>query len=159
MQSGGSQYPRHYTRNSTTFLIGGQGQIGDSLMGDWPLPANRLSFNPHVADTFSTERTDYVIGDAATAYPATLGVEQFDRHFLYIRPSTFVIVDRLQTAAPQTYTFMLQHRADVFSWNESRVLLTDGPASMTMNVLQPEQWTPSEEFPLLLSNRVGAVGA
>ena len=83
VQSEGSGYPLHHTRKSTTILINGQGQIGDSTHGTWVYPANPLAMNPHLEEQpGSTPRTEYVIADATTAYPAATGLQMFQRHFL-----------------------------------------------------------------------------
>ena len=40
----------------------------------------------------------------------------------------------------------MQNPSDVWSWDTSRVLITDGPAQMTVNVLQPQPWTVEKSF-------------
>ncbi|RPH95690.1 DUF4962 domain-containing protein [candidate division KSB1 bacterium] len=155
----GVQSPYQHTYKSTTILINNRGQIGNGTKGTWPLPADKFSFNPHLADTFATDRMDYVIGDASSVYPADAGMQMFQRHLLYVRPSTFMIVDRLEAAAPSTFTFFLRNELDAFTWNTSRVLISDGSARMTVHVLQPDPWNISKNFDYYYYTSWGGWGA
>jgi hypothetical protein len=146
IQSAGRQNPVQYTRNSATVLINGQGQIGDGMKGFWPLPANKFSMNPHIAEASATHHTDYVVGDATTSYTSATGLTQFLRGVLYIRPSTFWVVDRLAASTPSTFSFWLRNVHNVWTWNSSRVLINDGPAQMTMSVLEPASWTAGTRY-------------
>ncbi len=96
IQPAGLQSPVHRTYNTTTMLVNGKGQIGDSLKNEWPLPVDELSMNPHLADTFMLKSVDYVVGDATTSYPSSLGLTRFHRHLLYVRPDLVVIVDDMK---------------------------------------------------------------
>ncbi|MBK6767339.1 MAG: DUF4962 domain-containing protein [bacterium] len=137
IQPAGLQSPVHRTYNSTTMLVNGKGQIGDSLKNEWPLPINRLSMNPHLADTFMLETVDYVVGDATTSYPSTLGLTRYQRHFLYVRPDLLVIVDDMKAAVPSTFTFLLRNRQNIFSYSPSSIFIDGTSTDADMFMLAP----------------------
>ena len=146
VESSGVQSPRQYTKHSTTILINGHGQIGDSLKGSWIDANNHLTYNPHLEESYGTAKFDYVIGDASTAYQPADGMQRFKRHVLYVRPSTFIILDDLKAQNPATFSFMLQHPANIFTWDTSKVTLTYNGSQMEMRVLDPAPWTASASF-------------
>ncbi len=143
----GAQYPKSFTRNSPTILVNGQPQIGDSTKGGgWPGDAYASHYYPHLADTFESKTVDYVIGDATRAYYPYVGLTQFERHLLFIRPKMIVMVDRLKATSPSTFTFLLCNFQNIYSWDTQRIYMTIGDAQLSMRVLEPEQWTASTSF-------------
>ncbi len=146
VESSGVQSPLQYTKHSTTILINGHGQIGDSLKGSWIDATNRLTYNPHLQESYGATKFDYVIGDASTAYQPADGMRRFKRHVLYIRPSTFVILDDLKAQNPATFSFMLQHPLNIWTWDTSKVTMTYNSAQMVMRVLEPSPWTASASY-------------
>lgn len=157
LQSAGLQ-SIHRTYNGNTMLVNGYGQIGDSTKGSWQLPANRLDMNPHLADTFCLKTVDYVVGDATTSYPAYLGLQRFHRHLLYVRPDMVMIVDRMKTASPSTFTFIMRNRSDVFAWDADKVTLDGDFADANMFMLEPAARTTSESFNYYYSTQWGGWG-
>ncbi len=157
-QSSGVQVPQQYTRHSSTVLINGHGQLGDSTKGSWILSSNYASYNPHIEDHYATPKLDYVIGDASSAYQPVDGMQRFERHILYVRPSTFVIFDDLAAQAPATFSFMLQNESNVWTWDASRVLISQSGTQMAMRVLEPQPWTASSTFEYYYSDDWGGWG-
>jgi hypothetical protein len=146
IESSGVQSPFQFTKNSSTVLINGHGQIGDSLKGSWIDATNHLAYNPHLEESYGATKIDYVIGDATTAYQPSDGMRRFKRHVLYIRPSMFVILDDLKSQAPATFSFMLQHPLNIWTWDSSKVTMTYNSAQMVMRVLDPTPWNASASY-------------
>lgn len=59
---------------------------------------------------------DYACGDAAHSYPPTR-VRSITRQFLYLRPDTFVIFDRVEATRPQLEKIWLLHSLYRPKWN------------------------------------------
>ncbi|WP_158289613.1 heparinase II/III domain-containing protein [Paenibacillus flagellatus] len=76
----------------STIQVDGKGQ---SLLGNGTLTKGLL------APTY-----DYVKGSAAGAY-ANPKLTKFDRHVVYLKPDTFVLLDDLQADAPHVYDWVL----------------------------------------------------
>ncbi|HEX7897446.1 MAG TPA: heparinase II/III family protein [Planctomycetota bacterium] len=90
----------------------------------------------------------YVCGDAAAAY-APSKVQKFTRHFLYLRPHTFVVFDVLQTKAGLKSTWVLNTLTDaVVSGDAAHVKA--GPGRLSVKCLLPE----NAEFRLVPNGRV-----
>ena len=146
VQSAGLQSPVHRTRNSTTMLVNGQGQIGDSTKGLWPLPSNKFDMNPHLADTFMLKSVDYVIGDATTSYPSTLGLTRFQRHVLYVRPDFVLLLDDMRATSPSTYTLLLRNPSNLFLNETSRIRMFGSYGIADMYMLAPANRTYAQTF-------------
>lgn len=146
VQPAGLQSPFHRTYNTTTMLVNGQGQIGDSTKGTWPLPANKFSMNPHLADTFMLKSVDYVIGDATTAYPSALGLTRFERHVLFVRPDMVMVLDDMRAAAPSTFTFLLRNPNNVFLDEADKIRMVGNYTTVDMHMLSPQDRTNANTF-------------
>lgn len=78
----------------------------------------------------------YVCGDASAAYsPSKL--QKFTRHFLYLRPHTFVIFDVLQTKPGLKSTWVLNTLTDAVVTGDS-ALVKAGPGRLSVKCLLPE---------------------
>ena len=155
VQSSGVQSPHQFTRHSTTLLINGHGQVGDSAKGSWITSENYASYNPHLVKSFGSPKIDYVVGDASTCYPILDGLTRFHRHMLYVRPSTLIIFDDIKAQGPKTFSFVLQHPQNIWTWDTARVLLTQQSAQMAMRVLEPPAWTATAAFDYYYSQSWG----
>jgi len=125
------------TEYQNTALVNGIGQEGDgsawfqgSLLCVESRGARitRADFDPD---------THYLIGDATAAYREEAGLTEFLRHILYIKPSTWVIVDEFQANDPSTYELFF-HADFPFQdqgQNTYRVEGTNG--SLSMQILKP----------------------
>jgi hypothetical protein len=111
-------------------LINGKGQ------GVWNrAAAGRIAAFEH------TEMADYAAGDATAAYQqpsldaplelcaAQEGVVRVIRHFVYLRPNVFVLLDDIETRAPASLQFLL-HAPNAFQLDPGGRLATvaNGPA-------------------------------
>lgn len=142
VQTPGLQDPVHRTKHSTTILINGQGQVGDSTKGlVWPTPSYATVMNPHLALTFESKTVDYVIGDATTSYLPQTGLTMFERHLIFIRPKLIWVIDRLKASSPSTFSLVLRNESDIFSWDDQRVLLSGNNAELAVFIPEPDAWT------------------
>ncbi len=146
VQSAGLQSPQHRTFNSTTMLVNGQGQIGDSTKGTWPLPANELQMNPSLIDTFFLKHTDYVVGDATSSYPSTLGLTRYQRHMLYVRPDLLVVLDDMRSSSPATFTYIVRNPSNIFSTQGNKIFINGTWTDSDMHMLAPASRTLSNGF-------------
>lgn len=118
-------------------LVNGAGRIGDSTKGEWPLPANKLSMNPQLVDTFMLKHTNYVVGSATTAYPSTLGLTRYRRHLLYVRPDMVVVLDDMRATTPSTFTFIMRNPSNIFSQVGSKIQMHGSNVDADMHMLLP----------------------
>ncbi len=96
------------TRNHNTILVDGQGQYGDGEM--WPRPTPGRA---HVTRFATSNGATIVTGEAASAYPETLGVVRAERTFVLAGPNLAVVCDRLETRTPRTFTWLLHSQGDI----------------------------------------------
>jgi hypothetical protein len=102
------------TCNHNTVLVDGQGQVGDGEM--WPRPKPGRA---HLLGFAQAAGRCIVTGSAASAYPADLGVTQFDRTLVLASADFAVVFDRLSADAPRTFTWLLNHWGTVESGQDS----------------------------------------
>lgn len=95
------------TDDHNTILINGRGQEKDGLYEMFKEVANERLDKVRIAETFGNERFFYARGEAASGYYEDLGVQKFDRHFLYIAPSYFIVWDELETEKASEFSFLL----------------------------------------------------
>ncbi len=60
-----------------------------------------------IAEFSQTKDYFYARGSAASVYYEDLGLQKFDRHFLFVAPDYFVIWDELEASQPREYKFLL----------------------------------------------------
>jgi hypothetical protein len=95
-------YKQTRAHNAITY-DGGKGQnLG-------PLGDGSRAYSGKIARFSSTAGVDTVVGDARAAYGP--GVSQARRTLVYIRPSTLVVVDQLQSDAPRSWEWNLHTMA------------------------------------------------
>ncbi len=86
------------TANHNTILVDGKGQYGDGEM--WPRPNAGRAF---LRGFTSAGEVGLVTGEAASAYPAELGLKRFERTLALLGPELVVIHDTLEADAPHTF--------------------------------------------------------
>lgn len=158
VQAAGLQSPFHRTYNTTTILVNGQGQIGDSTKGIWPLPIDELSMNPHLADTFMLKNVDYVVGDATTSYPTVLGLTKFKRHILYVRPDLVVVLDDLKATNPSTFSFLIRHPSQIYTYTGNSVFIDGLRTDSDMFMLSPPDRTHQYYYSNYYESSIGGWG-
>jgi hypothetical protein len=106
-----------------TVQSGGQSPIQDKTWWKlWGLPEPKPGDRPFREGRIVAYETspilDYAAGDATYSYPPTR-VKSITRQFVYLRPDTFVIFDRVACAEPGIETRWLLHSLYEPSWNGS----------------------------------------
>jgi len=120
--------PAAYTHNKltsleNTVLVDEQGQRGEREWFDGYTYLNAPS-QPHIEHVISTPDADYVVGEAAPAYPEDVGLRSFKRRVLFVKEeSPFVVVaDQLVMDSPKSLRWC--YHADVpFSTDEKQFSL------------------------------------
>lgn len=81
--------------NHSTLLVKGRGQLGDEVQ--WFAAAEALKFGhyPNVLQAVTQPAWDYVVADVAPAYHPALGLKQFTRHYLFIKPDILLLADQV----------------------------------------------------------------
>jgi len=96
------------TRNHNTILVDGKGQYGDGEM--WPRPTPGRA---HITDFVTQGDITMALGDAASAYPAELGLTRFERTLVLAGRDLVVVCDRLAAKQPRTFSWLLHHWGEV----------------------------------------------
>ena len=97
-----------------TLLIDGKGQIGEDAYlfinqhevgekGMWfsAIEQIRTKSHPRVTAAASTPQMDYIVGDAAEAYPQESGLRRFERRVIFLKPDIVIVVDDVETDRPR----------------------------------------------------------
>jgi hypothetical protein len=94
-------YRAKWTGQHNTLLIDGRGQLGEGkqwFQGAQPLA---VKARPRVLRAASSPELDHIVSDAARAYPSDLGLQQFQRHLLFVKPDVLIVVDDIQLQKPR----------------------------------------------------------
>jgi heparin/heparan-sulfate lyase len=118
---------------------------GQSLRGAWPtqnLPdwlAKRQQFERGTIGAYDNQPEYlYVAGDCTRAYsPAKLS--SWVRQIVFVRPGTFVILDRVAAAKPEFEKTWVLHTHDEPKIEGAKVSATNGKGRLTVETLLPEQ--------------------
>lgn len=103
-------YSAKWTDQQNTVLVNGAGQTGEGQ--EW-FETTRLRLEargPAILRVNSTPAMDYILADVAPAYDPELGLTCFRRHFAWVKPDVWIIVDELESAEPAS--FSLHFHAD-----------------------------------------------
>jgi hypothetical protein len=88
------------------------------------------------AADFGTD-THYLIGDATAAYKEEAGLLEFLRHVLYIKPSTWVIVDEFEADAPSTFELYFHADFPFEDLGQNLYKVEGASGSLSMQLLKP----------------------
>jgi hypothetical protein len=94
-------YRSKWTGQHNTLLIDGRGQLGEGAQwfrGSQPLA---VKARPRILLAESTPDLDHVVGDATEAYPEDLGLEQFERRLLCLKPNVLIVADDIRLKEPR----------------------------------------------------------
>jgi hypothetical protein len=99
----GDGYFKKFTAYGNTLRVNGKGQIGEG--GEWfeSLALRRAQRGPRILAGRLNGVFEYTIGDLAPAYPDELRIRRMTRKILYLRPTTWIVVDEIETVAPMTF--------------------------------------------------------
>ncbi len=119
------------TSNHNTILVDGEGQYGSGEM--WPRPTpGRARITG-----FATEGDITIIAaDPSSAYPTEMALTRFERIVALAGPDLAVVYDRLQSAEPHVFSWLLHHYGEA-SEADGIWTVTHGQAQLTIAPLQP----------------------
>ncbi len=123
------------TRNHNTILVDGKGQLGDSEM--WPKPTSGTS---KVTGFLRQGQVTIAAGEAASAYPAALGVSTFERFLVMTGPDLMVTYDRLAASKAVTFSWLLHHYGKQ-TVKGGRFSIVRNQAQLTVTPLRPAGYT------------------
>ena len=124
------------TDDHNTVLVNGRGQANDGIYEMFKDVPNERLDKIRLAEVDAGSGYLYARGEAASGYYADLGIQKFDRHFIYIEPGYFVIWDELQTAKPSTLTFLLNADREIVG-KDSKFELINGDERLLVERLDP----------------------
>ena len=96
-------YKAKWTKYQNTMLINGHGQTGEGAVWFEGIQLRREKRGPKILSAESCHSHDRIIADATQAYSASTGLKRFIRHFIYIKPSCWIIADELEAESPSTF--------------------------------------------------------
>jgi len=138
---GDDGYSAKFTRQQNTVVVNGVGQNGEG--GDWfeGVYIRREKRWPHIVRVDAGKDCDYVIGNAAPAYPLTVGLRRFLRHVLFIKPDCWVILDELETEQPATFELFFHAYHPFRAESGNQFVLRAPNGSLLLTPLLPKQVT------------------
>ncbi len=130
-------YRAKWTGQHNTLLVDGEGQMGEGNQwfdGTVPLAAKA---QPAITRVFSSRTFDHIVGDAAAAYPARLGVRRFQRQLLFLKPDVLLVVDDIQLDEPRTLELRFHPEATEFKRQERAFVFQEPRAVLRLESLVP----------------------
>ncbi|MHB9106438.1 MAG: heparinase II/III domain-containing protein [Armatimonadota bacterium] len=143
------------TAQQNTVLVNGIGQTGEGQ--DW-METTQLRLEkrgPSIIHVESTPEADYIIGNVAPAYEPQAKLTKFLRHFLYLKPSCWVIVDELEAEEPSTFELYFHSDFPFAATGDRECTATGGRGMLRVTSLAPEKVTlrPFTKPRLLVNNQ------
>ncbi len=86
-------YRSKWTGQHNTLLIDGKGQFGEGKQWFQGAEMLKAKAHPRVTTAVSTPLLDHIAGDGTEAYPSDLGLQRFQRHLLFLKPNTLLVLD------------------------------------------------------------------
>lgn len=125
------------TDDHNTILVNGRGQEKDGVYEMFKEMPNERLDRLRLAEVDSAAGYFYARGEASAGYYTDLGIQKFDRHFLYVQPGYFVIWDELATEKPSTFTFLLNADREI-TRDDLTANLINGNAGMQVVRVAPD---------------------
>ncbi|RIK79568.1 hypothetical protein DCC62_05305 [candidate division KSB1 bacterium] len=134
---------RRDTRLNNTITIDGRGQVGDSA--PWApefVPPDRFA---RITDFRRDETLQWIEADLTSSYLDFLGVESLVRRLYLLRPSLFIIHDRIELKHERELQWNLHTYGEISEISRAPNLqfqITDGEQSLQLLCILPEkaQW-------------------
>lgn len=126
-----------WTRDENTVLANGRGQAGEG--GEW---LDYMAFQarepaPEILRAETTERFDYLLGDAGNVYVEEAGLRHFRRHLLFLKPDVVVLFDDLEAARPSRFDWRLQAQEEPKRLAPDRFEIRRGDVRLSVQPLRP----------------------
>ena len=118
-------YRPKWTGQHNTLLIGGRGQMGEGAQwfhGDEPLGHKA---RPTIVLVRSTEAFDHMEGDATAAYAPGLGLQQFVRHLVFLKPDVLIVADEIRAEGDSELELRFHPETDLVA--QGTAFLSRGP--------------------------------
>ena len=118
-------YRPKWTGQHNTLLIGGRGQMGEGAQwfrGDEPLGHKA---RPTIALVRSTDAFDHMKGDATAAYAPGLGLQQFVRHLVFLKPDVLIVADEIRAEGDSELELRFHPETDLVP--QGTAFLSRGP--------------------------------
>ena len=138
------------TGQHNTLLVDGEGQRGEHTKWfNLPMPLP-LQGEPNITECRSTPDFDVITGEASGAYPPTLGLKQFTRHLLFIKPSALLVIDDIQLDRPHDLELRFHPEYPAIAQGNGSFCATGKKAQLRIENLTPENVSSkSGDFPAL----------
>jgi len=85
----------------------------------------------------TTKRFDYVVGEAADAYPNGL-LKRFTRHILFVKPDAIVVYDRLEAPEASSFAWHLHTPTEMIVNGQQDIRVVNEGASAQASFLWPQ---------------------
>lgn len=136
-------YKSKWTNFQNTMLINGHGQTGEGAMWFEGQQLRRERRGPMILRAESSESHDEIIADATCAYGAETGLKKFIRHFLYIKPSIWLIADELEAGSPSTFELYFHADNPFEAIDDCSFRVTCEHGSLLLQSLMPQSVSAS----------------
>ena len=128
------------TEHHNTLLVDGQGQGNEGKGHD---PWDNFSYdqlnNVRIREAQFDKGFLYVEGDAAAAYPASLGLTHYARHLLMTSSKNITVWDDIQSEQPHTFSGLLHSDTTVTKIKNRKFEIAAGPATLTIDSVLPKK--------------------
>ena len=132
-------YQQKATAQHNTLVVDGQGQIGEGNMWFAGSPMLGRPAQPHIVKAVSTPAMDTIVGDAAAAYPADLGLKRFVRTWLYCKPDVLLVIDDIETDQPRDLELRFHPEAQPEAAGANVWLAKGKQSVLRLALLTPDQ--------------------
>jgi len=136
-------YKSKWTKFQNTMLMNGHGQTGEGAMWFEGQQLRREKRGPKILRAESSDTHDEIIADATRAYDTETGLKKFVRHFLYIKPSIWLIADELEAEKPSTFELYFHADQPFESLDERSFRVTCENGSLLLRSLMPQSVSAS----------------
>ncbi|MCE9591559.1 MAG: heparinase II/III family protein [Planctomycetes bacterium] len=106
-----------------TVLVNGIGQTGEGHAWFEDTELRRQKRGPRIISVEHTPAMDDILADVGPAYELSAGLTRFTRRVRFLKPSTWIVVDELETREPATF--------EVY-WHSDFPFTSDGDGSFTV---------------------------
>ena len=149
-------YVRRMAEYENTLMVDGKGQLAQDVnSGAWdPRPLYLNHLHPRVLKAESNPSFDHIVGDATPSYA---GLEKWQRHLLFLKPSTLLVLDDIDAQQEHDYKLLFHCEAEPSEGKLSGQglwLVKGRKASLLIQLLTPEQ-VQTTSGPFVFKDRHG----
>lgn len=124
------------TYHHSTLLVDGHGQYAE---GEYNIFHDLdAGWGGRLEDVFHLGTSVYMRGEAARAYAAHTGLQQFTRQMLFLDGHLIVLYDHIKSNHSTQFAWMLQTDNSPESKNDQTFLIKNGNSQMQVHVLTPD---------------------